>query len=52
LQVAVEIGHFELVRCMVNELGFDINQASTTDGATLLLKAIWLGNLDMVRFLQ
>jgi ankyrin repeat protein len=51
LHVAVKIGHFDLARCMVNELGFDISQASTKDGAKLLLEAIWLGNLDMVRFL-
>jgi hypothetical protein len=50
LHVAVEMGNFDVVRCMVNEFGVDINQART-DGATSLCEAVRSGNPDMVRFL-
>jgi ankyrin repeat protein len=40
-----------ILRCLVKELGADVNGARLTDGGTPLYAAAWIGNLPYVQFL-
>jgi ankyrin repeat protein len=48
---AVRLGNLDVVLCLVNDLGADVNQDILKFGATPLYLAAQLGNLDMVRCL-
>jgi hypothetical protein len=41
----------EMLRCLVRELGANVNYAAHDDGDTALPVAVGMGDLDMVRFL-
>ncbi|OEL21747.1 hypothetical protein BAE44_0017234, partial [Dichanthelium oligosanthes] len=51
LQAAARMGRLDVVKCMVKELGFDINVGSSETGVTALHAAALDGKLDTVRYL-
>ncbi|CAL4926677.1 unnamed protein product [Urochloa decumbens] len=51
LQAAARMGRLDVVKCMVEELGFDINVGSSETGVTALHAAALDGKLDTVRYL-
>ena len=48
LHTAASRGHRDVVRCLVNELGADINHA-TDDGSTVLYHAARGGYIELLR---
>jgi hypothetical protein len=48
LLIAIKDGKVDLMRCLVNDLGADVNQARE-DGASFLHIAPQIGNVDLIR---
>jgi ankyrin repeat protein len=48
LMVAAQVGHFDVIECLVAELGVEVNKACN-DGRSALWMAAAEGNLDAVR---
>jgi hypothetical protein len=50
LHIAVQMGNLDVVRCLVSDLGADVNQAKN-DGETPLMRAARMNNQALIRHL-